>query len=235
MASAKKQGRGGSIGRPPREFAGAVDERLLDAAQKVFLKRGFGGASVDEIAEVARAGKPTIYARYPQKEALFAAVVARMVRRNAESVVAAGFGPDAGGDTDERLALLASVLLRRVLTPETIGLIRSTIAEAQRFPDLASSVHRMTRERGSETMAHVLGDLAKSNEIEQLPAFAPERVQETARRFADLILLPMLLRALFGEDLDALRAESDKLVPAAVAFFLSGCRNPRGSKLGEGS
>ena len=43
----------------------------------MFLKRGFEGASVDEIADVARAGKPTIYARFPGKEALFAAVMAR--------------------------------------------------------------------------------------------------------------------------------------------------------------
>ena len=46
-------------------------------AAKVFLKRGFEGASVDEIAHLARAGKPTIYARFPGKEALFAAVMAR--------------------------------------------------------------------------------------------------------------------------------------------------------------
>src|SRR5437762_13051779 len=67
-------------GRPPRELAGEVEERILDAAAKVFLERGFEGASVDEIADVAHAGKPTIYARFPGKEALFAAVMARKVR-----------------------------------------------------------------------------------------------------------------------------------------------------------
>ena len=60
-------------GRPPRELAGEVDERILEAARKVFLERGFEGASVEEIAEAARSGKPTIYARYPNKQALFAA------------------------------------------------------------------------------------------------------------------------------------------------------------------
>ena len=54
-------------GRPPRELAGKVEERILDAAGKVFLERGFSGASVDEIAEVACAGKPTIYARILQQ------------------------------------------------------------------------------------------------------------------------------------------------------------------------
>src|SRR5919108_5257563 len=80
-------------GRPPRELAGKVEERILDAAAEVFLERGFEGASIDEIADVARAGKPTIYARFPGKEALFTAVMARNVReitRTFESVVPMG-------------------------------------------------------------------------------------------------------------------------------------------------
>src|SRR5260370_14848744 len=68
-------------GRPPREHAGQVEERILDAAGRVFLEHGFQGASVDEIAEVASAGKPTIYARFPGKQALFSAVIERLVRR----------------------------------------------------------------------------------------------------------------------------------------------------------
>jgi len=80
----RRQGGRGVVrcGRPPRELAGKVEERILDAAGKVFLDRGFSGASVDEIAEVACAGKPTIYARFPSKEALFTAVIERLVRRN---------------------------------------------------------------------------------------------------------------------------------------------------------
>ena len=70
------------IGRPPQELAGEVDARILDAARRVFLERGLDGASIDEIAEAARAGKPTIYARFPGKEALFTAVVMRNVAAN---------------------------------------------------------------------------------------------------------------------------------------------------------
>ncbi len=62
-------------GRPPKELAGEVEERILEAARKVFLERGFEGASIDEIAETARAGKPTIYSRYQNKQALFAAAL----------------------------------------------------------------------------------------------------------------------------------------------------------------
>ena len=65
------------FGRPPKELAGEVDARILDAARKIFLERGFEGASIDEIAAVARSGKPTIYARFRDKRALFTEVVTR--------------------------------------------------------------------------------------------------------------------------------------------------------------
>jgi AcrR family transcriptional regulator len=185
----------------------------------VFLDHGFSGASLDEIAEVACAGKPTIYARFPGKKALFAAVVERLVGRNTDfegiSCV--------GGSTEERLEALATVILTRVLTPETIGLIRVAVAEARRFPDLATSVGRVGRERPAEAVSRVFAEFAGSSGLAATPAFAPDRLTETARRFLDLAVAPMLLRALFGEDLAALRAEIGPHAARAVAFFLAGC------------
>jgi AcrR family transcriptional regulator len=206
-------------GRPRRELAGEVDERILDAAAKVFLERGFNGASVDEIAEVACAGKPTIYARFPNKEALFTAVIERLVRQaiSIEGVSCAG------ASIDDRLKALAAAILNTVLVPETIGLIRVAVAEARRFPELASSVSRMARERKVETVRRVLADLADCDQARALPAFAPDRLPETARRFLELVGPPMLLRALLGEDLAALRAEIGPHATRSVAFFLAAC------------
>jgi AcrR family transcriptional regulator len=208
-------------GRPRREFAGEVEERILDAAGRVFLERGFDGASIDEIAEVARAGKPTIYARFPGKQALFAAVVARKVRRNTDMENMA----PTGATIAERLTTVATTILQRILVPETIGLIQTMIAESRRFPDLARSVSRMARERGAEAVvAQLLGEVDESDEMRSLPALAPERVSDTARRFVELVLLPMLMPALFGEDLAMLQAEIGPHVAQAVSFFLAGCK-----------
>jgi AcrR family transcriptional regulator len=204
-------------GRPPRALAGEVEQRILDAARKVFLERGFEGASIDEIADVAHAGKPTIYARYPGKEALFGAVMARKVCENISSF--ARITPT-GATIEERLASIATSILRNVLAAETVGLCRATIAEARRFPDLAATVHRMARERTSEAVAQLLGELPEADE---LPGFAADRRVGTARYFMELILLPMLVRALFGEDLKALRAEIGPHVARTVAFFLAAC------------
>ncbi|MBV8934366.1 MAG: TetR/AcrR family transcriptional regulator [Alphaproteobacteria bacterium] len=206
-------------GRPPRALAGEVEARILDAARKVFLERGLEGASIDEIADAAHAGKPTIYARFPGKEALFAAVILRKVRENLISIESVA---PTGVTFEERLASIATAILRRVLAAETVGLCRVTVAEARRFPDLAASVHRMARERTSEAVSQLLGELP---EADQLPAFAADRRATTARQFIELIVQPMLMRALFGEDLTALRAEIGPHVARTVAFFLAGCRH----------
>src|SRR5262249_8784438 len=106
-------------GRPPLERAGEVEERILDAAQEVFLRRGFESASLDEIAQTARAGKPTIYARYANKESLFEAVMARQVARNTqfENLVPQGRSFQA------KLVNLGIALIERTLDGETIGLM----------------------------------------------------------------------------------------------------------------
>ena len=206
-------------GRPPRGHAGQVEERILDAAGRVFLEHGFQGASVDEIAEAASAGKPTIYARFPNKQALFTAVVERLVRQNTSHYALSC----AGDSIEERLDALAAIILTRILAPETIGLIRVAVAEARRFPDLATSVSCMGRQRQIEAVAIVFGELAATDAIGASPAFAQDSLTETARRFLDLVVLPMLMRALFGEDLAALRAEIEPHAARSVAFFLAAC------------
>ena len=46
----------------------------------------------------------------------------------------------------------------------------------------------------------------------------------SARHFIELTLLPMMMRALFGEQLTALSAEIAPHVAQTVAFFLAACR-----------
>jgi AcrR family transcriptional regulator len=207
-------------GRPPRELAGEVDDRILDAARRVFFERGFAGASIDEIARLAQAGKPAIYARFPSKEVLFTAVVTRNSRR----VVAQFEGESPAGATiEERLVSIGRNLLTGLLTGDNIDFMRLSVAEVRRFPDLANA-GRMARERGAQAVAQALSEVAQGEARSAFPAFAPERLPATVRFFLDLVVTRFLLRALTGEDLEQLRAEIDKHMPRAVAFFLAACR-----------
>lgn len=209
-------------GRPSRERAGEVDERILDAARRVFLEHGLAGASIDEIAGLARAGKPTIYARFPSKEALFAAVVLRNVTAAIERFES---NVSAGATIDDRLADMGATILHWALTGDTVDLMRVGISEARRLPDLATNIHRLARQRAEEAVGRLLSEAAQSDTLGSLTAFAPERLATTTRLFMDLVVLPIVIRALFGEKLETLRTEIGPHVARRVAFFLAACRN----------
>jgi AcrR family transcriptional regulator len=209
-------------GRPRRELAGEVDERILDAARRVFLEHGLSGASIDEIASLARAGKPTIYARFPSKEALFTAVV----MRNVSAIIGRFEGHIPAGRTiEDRLTQLGVTLLHWALAGDTVDLMRVGISEARRFPDLANGVQGMARQCGEGAVGRLLNEMAQSDGLGTLPAFAPDRLATTAQLFMDLVFKPMMIRALFGEKLETLRAQVGDHVASRIGFFLAACRH----------
>jgi AcrR family transcriptional regulator len=210
------------LGRPPKQLEGEVEERILDAARKVFLERGFEGSSVDEIAIAARSGKPTIYARVGDKRALFTAVVMREV---ISRITQFNSEVPTGGTSEERLTRLATALLHWVLDDERMALLRLAVAEVNRFPELASTVSRTAQRLSTEVAARYLGEMAKSDDLGRLAAFAPDRLAVTARFFLDLMVLPILLRGLFEQHVSVLREEIDTLAERRIAFFLAACRN----------
>jgi AcrR family transcriptional regulator len=205
-------------GRPPKDQAGDVKARILDAAQRVFLKRGYKSASLDEIAETAPASKPTIYAHFPGKEALFEAVVARVIEGLTDFE---GFAPK-GRSVQDRLASLGIEVVQRFID-ETIGITRATIAEADRFPALSRQVHEHGRDRAAAAVSHVLNDATHTLSRGAKGPFGSKRSVSTAQIFMDLILLPMIMRALMGEGVKELRSELPAFVRERVSFFLAAC------------
>ncbi|MGW7296534.1 TetR/AcrR family transcriptional regulator [Streptomyces sp. NPDC054829] len=73
------------------------EQQMLDAAVRVFGRRGYMAASMDEIAEVAGVSKPLVYLYLNSKEDLFTACI----RREAHALTAAvraGVEPHAPAD-----------------------------------------------------------------------------------------------------------------------------------------
>jgi len=68
-------------GRPTRERAQQRHQELLDQALEQFLQKGYVMTTMDAIAASVGMTKPTIYALYQDKDALFAATVRRAVER----------------------------------------------------------------------------------------------------------------------------------------------------------
>ena len=67
--------------------------RLLDAAEKVFVDRGFHAASVDEVAEEAGYSKGAVYSNFENKDELFLAVLERRTHGRPQRRETRGGGP----------------------------------------------------------------------------------------------------------------------------------------------
>lgn len=69
--------------RPGR---GAVRDRILEAAAKVFADNGFAGARIDEIAAAAGFSEGAVYSDFTTKDELFFALMDDQMARRAELV-----------------------------------------------------------------------------------------------------------------------------------------------------
>ena len=121
-------------GRPSREASEQLGVRILDAATQMFLAQGFGATSIDALALQLRMSKRTFYHRFPNKEALFAAVVHRIIQRLRP---AADIALIEGVNVEAVLERLATMILHAALSTQAIALNRLMVAESARFPELA--------------------------------------------------------------------------------------------------
>lgn len=116
-------------------------EKILTAAEEIFLRHGFLGTNMDGVAELAGVSKQTVYAHFKSKEALFIEIVAAMTGGAAEAI-----GEDVEEVLDDRpvedyLMAVAVDQLTIVLTPRLMQLRRMVIGEVERFPELGRSLY----------------------------------------------------------------------------------------------
>jgi AcrR family transcriptional regulator len=62
-------------------------DKILDAAERLFAKRGYSGVGLSEVAEVVGLGKSSLFHHFQNKAQLYAAVTARILRRIEERLM----------------------------------------------------------------------------------------------------------------------------------------------------
>ncbi len=197
-------------GRPRAENAGEVDRRILDAATALILEHGYGRTTMEQVADAARAGKTTLYSRYPTKADLFAAVVARSGEAF-ESLEASL--PERVGTRRDRLVRAGLELADLTLTQSSIALMRATSAEADTFPEVAREGFSIGFEACSRHIARALATDPSTEAVDE--------AMPLARRFVELAFHPLYVHAFFGADLDHLRQRAEGAVEE-VALRLVG-------------
>ena len=205
----------GSGGRPSRAAALQLRQRILQVATELFLAQGYGLTSIEAVASRAGISKRTLYHRFDDKAALFAAVV--------HEIIAQIRPPSAvplieGSTLREILCRLSGMILRAALAPQALALHRLVMAESARFPELAASVQSdsSTREAGT-LIGGLLGrELRGSKMTAEQRAFAAEQ-------FIFMVVTIPQRRAMgYGAPMSA--AELTQWSDRVVELFLNGCR-----------
>lgn len=200
-------------GRPPADQAGEVDRRILDAATMLFLRQGYDATSCDLVVAEAGAGKASLYARHANKEALFAAVVRRMVDRTLMPSVAL----PSDAPAPERLRRVGRTLLAHALTHDAVGLMRVVLTTAHRMPELARMVDRIGRDGGVACVVRALAGTDAG------PGRAA-RAETVAQHFIDMVFVAHQMRALIGDGPADLAATAPARVDEAVDLLAAAGR-----------
>jgi TetR/AcrR family transcriptional regulator, mexJK operon transcriptional repressor len=201
-------------GRPTRDQAEARQEELLDAALNLFLDRGFELTTMEGVAAAVRMTKRTIYAKYPDKAALFRASVERAIARY--SVPATSFDVADSDDLEASLIAVARARIANLMTPEGIRLQRILNAESYRFPEI---FELFSASAAQPIIAYVAQLLSRHAGIGSVAAAEPERA---AVAFMGMVLGPPARSLIAGSHIAP--AELERRIRFSVRLFLNGVR-----------
>jgi TetR/AcrR family transcriptional repressor of mexJK operon len=205
-----------SMARPGAEDATAgpvrnsKTDQLMRGARKVFMERGFEGASVDEIAREAGASKATLYSYFPDKRQLFEAVMQAECGRTGEVLPT---GP-ADEPLEAALRRMARGFSAFLFSPGAQEMFRVCIAEAGRFPELGAAFHATGP---AQAHARLAGFFEAARDRGELAVDDPATAAE---QFAALCKAGLFLRALLGGP-PPVPAEVERVADEAVRTFLA--------------
>lgn len=133
-------------------------DRILDAAMRVFRRHGFRRSSIEQAAEEAGLTRQALYHHFASKEVLFRAVLERLYEQGlAAEIAAAKAAEEAGLDLADILAAEIGARMQSLLaslkdSPHTEELFSEHLAQAR---DLYQSYSNRFAEEIATTIARV--------------------------------------------------------------------------------
>lgn len=130
-------------------------ETILDAASELFAEKGYEGARVDELARAAGVNKATLYYQIGDKEAIYHAVITRVLARTADEVCAAVAEADS---CEEKIRHFINIFARNAGSMRYAApiMLREVASGGRNLPD--SAMQQMGRLLGALGEALVEGE-----------------------------------------------------------------------------
>jgi AcrR family transcriptional regulator len=110
-----------------RPRSGELDRKIIECAMQELMSRGYGGMSIDAVAQRAGVSKATVYRRYADKADLVTAAIAAQPAPDVSA---------ADGSTRERLVNLTELARKRMIDGGGMRVLSQILAESERNPQL---------------------------------------------------------------------------------------------------
>lgn len=199
-------------GRPTREQAQARQVALLDAALEHFLDKGYESATIEAIAAEVSMTKRTVYAKYPDKTALFRAAVRHGTQGRAVS--AEVIAETRKGSLEDTLVAIAMLRIGLVGEPAGAKLQRLINTESYRFPDIFQTYYDIAALPTVRFLADILEEEMRAGRLAIGDAMLAANV------FMSMVVSGPVRFILSGNALS--RDDIDRRVRFAIDLFLKG-------------
>ncbi|MFO7920939.1 TetR/AcrR family transcriptional regulator [Rhodobacteraceae bacterium W635] len=187
-------------------------DQVLAGAREVFLREGFEGASVDQIARDAGVSKATLYSYFPDKQALFMAVLTMECQLQSDQAMGIEI---LQRPVPEALYAIAHSFLEFLMSDFSVQVFRVCVAESARFPELGRAFYESGPKQVQEELAtYLASDRAGRELVVEDPYMA-------ADQFLQLCRADMLLRKIFSVEDRATPEQIDRVARETVKTFLA--------------
>lgn len=187
-------------------------DQVIAGAREVFLREGFEGASVDQIARDAGVSKATLYSYFPDKQALFMAVLTSQCQMQSEQAMGIEI---LQRPVPEALYSIALSFLNFLMSDFSIQVFRVCVAESTRFPELGRAFYDSGPKQVLDQIAAYLGSEKVKQELKIDDPYM------AADQFLQLCRADMLLRRILNVDTDDSPEKMDRIARETVATFLA--------------
>lgn len=202
---------------------------ILEAAETLFLRDGYLGTSMDELAERSGVSKQTVYKHFGSKEVLFVELVTSMTAGAGDDLDEVDSIPDDEADLAPYFMRYALDELQIVMTPRLLRLRRLVIGEVGRFPGLAEALFENGPQRSIRSLTAIISELVQRGLLTvSSPAVAATNLNWL------VLAAPINDAMLLGDDAIPTAAATRTHAAEAIRVFLAAyASNTRRSACGE--
>ncbi|MEO1616330.1 MAG: TetR/AcrR family transcriptional regulator [Planctomycetota bacterium] len=192
-------------------------QRILSAANDLFLANGFRETSLDDVATLAGVTKPTVYSHFGSKQGLLITLVRERISENATVLSDILRG---SGDVESDLLHFGKIFLSRTQSKEAARWRRLAFAESIEHPEIGVSIHAAGPAIVGKAMVAFMKQETKAG---RLCCDDPEMAAE---QFLGLLLGLGPIHEIIGKPPPG-KAKQGRICRAAVRTFLAAYQSKR--------